>query len=195
MKALAHPLRVQILDSLSRYGAQTASSLGELLGESSGSTSYHLRQLAKHDFVRPVEDKGTARERWWERSPGRLSFGGREQYRNPETADAVRIINREFTNSRAAYLQDYLERGNEVLADEWMDAGALSTITLQMTSGQLTEFARKLDDYSQQLVTELKAQGELAGQRAVQIHLNTFPILDPLLDENHHNSTTKESSL
>src|SRR3954471_15102943 len=72
LKALAHPLRVRLLETLSRYGAQTASNLAARLGESSGSTSYHLRQLARHGLVREVEGRGTARERWWERPPGPL---------------------------------------------------------------------------------------------------------------------------
>ncbi|WP_394939260.1 helix-turn-helix domain-containing protein [Psychromicrobium sp. YIM B11713] len=192
LKALAHPMRVQILDSLTRYGAQTASSLGELLGESSGSTSYHLRQLEKHDFVRCIEGKGTARERWWERSPGRLSFGGREQYRNPETAEAVRIINREFISNRAAYLEDYLSRGDEVLTDEWIDAGALSTITVQMTAEQLADFNQKIDDYAQRLVNEIKGRGELPEQRAVQVHIDAFPILDSRLDKDQPDTASKE---
>ena len=50
LKALAHPLRVQILDTLSTYGQFTASGLAERLGESSGATSYHLRQLERHGF-------------------------------------------------------------------------------------------------------------------------------------------------
>ena len=52
LRALAHPLRVQIYDILSQYGPQTASSLAERLGESTGSTSYHLRALAKQDLIR-----------------------------------------------------------------------------------------------------------------------------------------------
>src|SRR4051812_206716 len=34
LKALAHPLRIRLLETLSRYGAQTASSLAARLGES-----------------------------------------------------------------------------------------------------------------------------------------------------------------
>lgn len=192
LKALAHPIRVQILDSLSRYGTQTASSLGELLGESSGSTSYHLRQLEKHEFVRTVEGKGNARERWWERTPGRLSFGDREQFENPETAEAVRLINREFLSSRTNYLQDFLAHGDEVLDEEWVYASSLSTSTLRLTAEQLTKFARKLDSYSQKLVEEIKAEGELPGQRAVQVHIDAFPILDPHLDKKLANIAPKE---
>ena len=46
-------------------GPSTASRLGRLVGESSGATSYHLRQLAEYGFVEEVEGQGTARERWW----------------------------------------------------------------------------------------------------------------------------------
>jgi DNA-binding transcriptional ArsR family regulator len=74
LKALAHPLRVQILDRLSVHGAATASGLADALGESSGATSYHLRQLEKHGFAREVEGRGTGRERWWERTPGGISL-------------------------------------------------------------------------------------------------------------------------
>ena len=73
VRALAHPLRIRILDELSMFGPLTASGLGERLSESSGSMSYHLRQLEKHRIVREVEGKGSARERWWERVPGSIS--------------------------------------------------------------------------------------------------------------------------
>ena len=43
----------------------TATLLGKRVGESSGSTSYHLRQLAAYGFVEEVPDHGSGRERWW----------------------------------------------------------------------------------------------------------------------------------
>lgn len=36
------------------------------MGESSGSISYHLRQLAQYGFVAEVQGRGNARERWWQ---------------------------------------------------------------------------------------------------------------------------------
>lgn len=83
LKALAHPLRVQILDELSLYGPATATGLAGSLRESSGATSYHLRQLAKHLFVREVDGRGTGRERWWERTPGGLTLDFREYEDSP----------------------------------------------------------------------------------------------------------------
>src|SRR4051812_29697142 len=65
LRALAHPLRNRLLGLLRLHGPATASRLGRAVGESSGSTSYHLRQLAAYGFVEEVEGQGTARERWW----------------------------------------------------------------------------------------------------------------------------------
>ena len=66
MWAMAHPLRLQLLALLAE-GPSTASRLGRRLGESSGTTSYHLRLLARAGAI--VEDPalGTGRERWWRR--------------------------------------------------------------------------------------------------------------------------------
>jgi DNA-binding transcriptional ArsR family regulator len=65
LRALAHPLRNRLLGQLRINGPATASQLGRVVGESSGSTSYHLRQLEQYGFVEEVEGQGTARERWW----------------------------------------------------------------------------------------------------------------------------------
>jgi DNA-binding transcriptional ArsR family regulator len=65
LRALAHPLRNRLLGQLRLHGPATASQLGRVVGESSGATSYHLRQLAEYGFVEEVEGRGSARERWW----------------------------------------------------------------------------------------------------------------------------------
>ena len=65
LKALAHPLRSRMLGHLRLHGPATASQLARVVGDSSGATSYHLRQLAAYGFVEEVEGQGTARERWW----------------------------------------------------------------------------------------------------------------------------------
>ena len=66
MWAMAHPLRLQILGLLVD-GPSTASKLGRRLGESSGSTSYHLRVLARAGAIVEDAELGTRRERWWRR--------------------------------------------------------------------------------------------------------------------------------
>ncbi len=51
LQGLAHPLRLRLLGLLRAYGPSTATKLAARCGESSGLTSYHLRQLAEAGFV------------------------------------------------------------------------------------------------------------------------------------------------
>lgn len=68
MRALAHPLRMRLLGLLRADGPATASELGRRVGESSGSTSYHLRQLERFGFVEDAPDQPSRRSRVWRAS-------------------------------------------------------------------------------------------------------------------------------
>jgi DNA-binding transcriptional ArsR family regulator len=65
LRALAHPVRVQLIGLLRKHGPSTATRLAERLGVNSGTASYHLRQLGAAGFVEEDEERGNARERWW----------------------------------------------------------------------------------------------------------------------------------
>src|SRR4051794_41920037 len=64
MRALAHPVRLALIEALADAGTLTATEAGERVGESPANASFHLRQLAKYGFV---EEAGTqGRRRPWE---------------------------------------------------------------------------------------------------------------------------------
>ncbi|MFF0866358.1 ArsR/SmtB family transcription factor [Nonomuraea sp. NPDC003560] len=65
LRALAHPVRVQLVDLLRKHGPSTATRLAERLGVNSGTASYHLRRLGAAGFVAEDTERGNARERWW----------------------------------------------------------------------------------------------------------------------------------
>lgn len=65
LRALAHPLRLQLVGLLRKHGPSTATRLAERLGVNSGTASYHLRQLGAAGFVEEDAERGNARERWW----------------------------------------------------------------------------------------------------------------------------------
>lgn len=65
LRAIAHPLRLHLLGHLRTYGPATASALGRSLGETSGSTSYHLRQLQRFGFIEPDPVQPSRREKVW----------------------------------------------------------------------------------------------------------------------------------
>jgi DNA-binding transcriptional ArsR family regulator len=63
VRALAHPIRLALLDALEQGAERTATQCAEAIGESVASCSFHLRILAKYGFVEPGERRG--REKPW----------------------------------------------------------------------------------------------------------------------------------
>jgi len=57
LRALAHPVRIALLEELIVSGPLTATEVGERIGESPTTCSFHLRQLARYGFV---EEAGAA---------------------------------------------------------------------------------------------------------------------------------------
>src|SRR5256885_4213132 len=78
LRALAHPVRVQLLVLLGRHGPSTATRLAERLDVNSGTASYHLRQLGAAGFVEEDHERGNARERWWRRVHESISLNDLE---------------------------------------------------------------------------------------------------------------------
>ena len=128
VRALAHPLRLQLLDLLRFDGPSTATELGRRLGESSGSTSYHHRQLARYGFIEEAEARG-GRERVW-----------RFRHRPVllESGDAgSRELLAELLSREVFALDRFLAQRE--LPPEW-DAGSFfATRALRLTPAELTE--------------------------------------------------------
>ena len=188
LKALAHPLRVQIIEALSTYGPHTASTLGDRLGESSGATSYHLRQLEKHGFVREVADRGTGRERWWERVPGPIQIGSPEFDESAASRAASRVVMREWLHHREVGVRDIVDRGLEELALPWREAIALHSASLHVTAEQLAELNEAVIDLVSEYTVKYRGQ-RVPGSRPVQVQYYGFPVLDGVEIEDADPST------
>lgn len=174
LRALAHPLRVQIFDLLSQYGAQTASTLAAMTGESTGSTSYHLRALARHDLIREIDGRGTGRERWWERPIGSVSFANPEAMKTPSGRAATQLLMSEFFTRRHQQLMRFIAQSMEGEEEQWREAAMLSTATAQLTVEQLRELTTRIAE----LVTETvdRHRDQTGDVRRVTIRTDIFPI-------------------
>jgi DNA-binding transcriptional ArsR family regulator len=136
VRALAHPLRLRMLDLLRFDGPATATMLARRLGESSGSTSYHLRQLARHGFIEEVVRRG-GRERWWSYQERRVSIAGNADSRSVQTLLGELL-------SREAYaLHGYLSA--DVRDEAWDDAAFFQTKALMLTAVELKELSTAID--------------------------------------------------
>lgn len=91
LAALAHPLRIGILELLTVHGPMTATELGDRLDESPANCSWHLRKLAEHGFVEEAERSGGRRRPWQVTGVG-LSW--REGESDPEARHAGDALSR-----------------------------------------------------------------------------------------------------
>jgi len=175
LKALAHPLRVQLLAALRLEGPATASALGRRLGETSGATSYHLRQLARHGFVEEELGRGTARERWWRASHRATRWRNSPWRDDPATAEASAFLQRtQFAREQRAVERWYAEQDSWPAA--WLDAAHSTDLDLRLDVEQL----RRMSDELQALLQRYVGEEDPNGER-VAVFFRAFPQREPLL--------------
>lgn len=178
LKALAHPLRVRILHVLTTRGAQTASSLALELGESTGSTSYHLRQLEAKGFITEDASIGTARERWWRRAVAQVQLRTKEVADLPEGRAATAAVLGAWTQHDGALLSAFVATGEERYDEPTLAAARVSSRAATMPASEL----QRLTHDVHRLIQERVAAAERAEPDAadpthrIQIQFNAFPI-------------------
>ncbi|MFE0423624.1 ArsR/SmtB family transcription factor [Streptomyces sp. NPDC058953] len=177
LRGLAHPLRIRLLASLRHDGPATASRLAERLGESSGATSYHLRQLAAHGFVTDDPSRGKGRERWWQAAEGGTSID-HSLFTDPDPAvrGAADLFIHEIGRMHGEEVATWLGTAHE-WPEAWRRVSDLSDFTLRLTP----ERARELRDRVHELIesyadTDTAAAGEpVPGEESVRMHLHLLP--------------------
>ncbi|MFE3546602.1 ArsR/SmtB family transcription factor [Nocardia sp. NPDC059177] len=170
LRALAHPLRQRILRVLAERGPATATGLGEVLGENSGATSYHLRRLAEYGFVEEAPELGKGKERWW-RSPAKDLRYRMDRAGSPEVRGLLEgLVEQHIAEDVAAFEQFRAERGE---LGEWADMMPFSRGAIYATPAELEAF---FEEYMV-LLKRFQAthQRDRPGARRVLTRFLAFP--------------------
>jgi DNA-binding transcriptional ArsR family regulator len=138
MRALAHPLRLELLDLLRFEGPSTATLLGQRLGESSGATSYHLRQLARYGFVAEIASEGK-RERWWRYQERKLMISAGLASDMQERNLLAELLSRE-----AHALDRFLAARSHL--GEWDEAAFFLSRGFRLTANELEAVRKGIED-------------------------------------------------
>jgi hypothetical protein len=104
MRALAHPVRVALVELLSVVDTLTATQASELLGESPANCAFHLRTLAKYGFVEEAGG-GRGRERPWKSAERHITISTQQD--DPRAATAAGALSQ-------AWLDLWIERARRV---------------------------------------------------------------------------------
>ncbi|HUB41494.1 MAG TPA: helix-turn-helix domain-containing protein [Streptosporangiaceae bacterium] len=160
LRALAHPIRLKLLAQLRIHGQLTATQAGDLLGESSASCSFHLRQLAKYGLVEEAGG-GQGRERPWRATAMFTSWP--DYAEDPKVDAAADLLRGVIADQYIAGLMRWFEAKLDE-PEEWQQAAQFGDTLLYLTAGELAELTERtreiLDPYLDRLANpELRPPG------------------------------------
>jgi DNA-binding transcriptional ArsR family regulator len=182
LRALAHPVRIAIIEALSLGGAMTATGVGERIGESPTTCSFHLRQLARYGFVEEAGG-GKGRARPWRMTSVGLRFAS--SHDDPEAEIAAGALMRLLSERQLDRYRTWLET-KATYPQRWQDAADSSQYMLYLTAGELEQLSQEL---SALLVPRFLARITDPSQRPpgsvpVEMLLFSYPIgLPPAEDD------------
>lgn len=180
MLALAHPTRLSVLELLAQEGPLTATQAGVLLGESTGTMSWHLRLLARHGFVTEAEGGSARRRPWmltalgtrWDPEPGS------EAERAAVDTLSMIVVDRVFGQLRAWLA------GKHRASRVWQRAAVLSDWTLYLTPAETQQLDQQIHDlfetFGDRLAhPERRPEDAVAVRALISMHPQRLPESGP----------------
>ena len=140
MRALSHPVRIALIEELTMGGAMTATELGERVGETPTTCSFHLRQLAKYGFVEEAGG-GKGRARPWRMTTLGMSITA--PHDDPEAQIAATALVRLFRERQFDRYRTWVEN-TSAYPRSWQDAAGDSEFLFYLTPEELTQLNHEL---------------------------------------------------
>ena len=175
MRALAHPVRMALLELFNMSPTLTATQASEALGESPANCAFHLRTLAKYGLIEEAGG-GRGRERPWRRVHIALSFSS-ERQRDSQARMAAEALGSAW---RDRWL-DRIRRTFDARAwdDTWASAVCASNSVRFLTADEADAVAEELlaivDRYRDRTYDPaLRPEGALP----VGFNIFSYPITD-----------------
>jgi DNA-binding transcriptional ArsR family regulator len=144
LKALTHPLRRRLYRLLCQLGPANVTMLSERTGADPGQLSYHLRELAKREFIEEVPELARdGRERWW-RAVDETWGWTTSELGDPAAQAVGESLYQLGVTEEFQRLRDY-EANRARFGSDWVRAAHSSTTNLRLTPGELTELCDELN--------------------------------------------------
>jgi DNA-binding transcriptional ArsR family regulator len=172
MRAMAHPVRLALLDLIRRDGEITATRAAEQLGESPGNMSWHLQTLAKYGFVEEAEG-GKGRSRPWKIASrsNRFSIDGDD----PTAAAAENALVLQVVDRNYEYAREWLaaRRG---YASEWQKAAFIANSIVYMTADELDALSREISEIYARHIDRADKRNRPEGALPVRLTAQGHPL-------------------
>ena len=172
MRALAHPLRVALLEAMRRDGEITATRAAELLDESPGNMSWHLQTLAKYGFVQET-GKGRGRSRPWRIASDSRSF--ETGMTDPEAAAAGEALERAFLERTSDQLRQWWSR-RLTYPVKWRRAAFMSDSVKYLTPAELAAISDEIQAIYTRFADRRAKEKRPAGALPVHLYAHGHPL-------------------
>ncbi len=175
MRALAHPVRIALLELLGIAGTLTATQASEALGESPANCAFHLRTLAKYGFVKEAGG-GRGRERPWTVAQRTLRISATEQT-DPQAALAAEALGQ-------VWLNRWLDRARRVFGSTarvpgWEHATHWTRSSVFMTAAEAEQMTQDMMELADRYKDrERDPSLRPAGALPVECTFFTFPMAE-----------------
>lgn len=190
LRALSHPVRMQLMEALGIHGTMTATEVGERIGETPTTCSFHLRQLARYGFVEEAGGgKGRAR-------PWRMASEGLHLTVTPGDAEselAAEALGRLIQERQSSRYQTWRDTRHSY-PEEWVRAATNAEYLIYLTAAEL----RQLNDDIGTLIESrfghryFRPEDRPAGSLPVEILLIDYPVAPPSSYPQDQTTTTVE---
>jgi DNA-binding transcriptional ArsR family regulator len=175
IRALAHPLRLDLLQLLGADGPATAAQCGRVLGASQASCSFHLRQLAKYGFVEDAGAGRDRRERQWRVTQPRLSIRAGAG----EADGAVRRqIEQLVVEHDMQAILDYSRRPDGAWP-EWQHKAGIVTAMAVLSPDEAAAIKEKWMELLATYIARADGRQPQPGQRHVRYFMAATPLPEP----------------
>ena len=142
-KAWPIPFGSNCLEPCARPARPRRSMLAAKLGESSGATSYHLRQLADFGFIEEDKERGSGRERWWRAAHDSSYFDEASLSGDPDMALLGVEYLRAVAKGTSARIVQWIEAQPKA-PEAWAHSGTMSDWALRLTPDQARDLGNEL---------------------------------------------------
>jgi DNA-binding transcriptional ArsR family regulator len=179
LAALAHPVRVRLLNHLLELGPATATELAPAVGVSPSACSYHLRHLERFGLVERAPDSDAAadgRNRPWRTRYTGYSIDPVAVEADPVRRRAVAAVIGTSVEGNAQLAQHYLRAAGR-LPDDWQEAAEFSAYGITVTVEELAALTKGIDGLIRRYLTPTR-QVVPDGAEPVHVTLQAFRRLE-----------------
>jgi hypothetical protein len=172
MRALAHPVRMALIELFGVHPTLTATQASEALGESPANCAFHLRTLAKYGFVEEAGG-GRGRERPWRASTQSLRIRLRSADLDSEQAQvAAGALEQVWLERWFARIRDVFTHRR--WSPEWEEAAGSSQTLTFLTPDELRAVRDEISEIVGRHLDERRRDPSQRPAGALPVEIVTF---------------------